>query len=95
MIVVTPLPDIDPFTVTLRVDKLTGTKGIQAASITAIDTDGKNIRNVVLGTPYGEFDAKKTLAKFQTRKNEFAYQVLLSLGLRRKASLSGLTENRL
>jgi len=75
MLIVTPLPDLDPFTVTLRVDKLTGTKGTQAVRlcrrITAIDTDGKNIRNV-------EFDAKETLVKFQTRKNEFAYQIVLN-----------------
>jgi hypothetical protein len=56
--------------VTLRTDKLTGTKDKQAASITTIDTDGKNIRNV-------EFDGKETLVSFQTRKNEFAYKIVL------------------
>ncbi len=71
MIVVTPLPDIDPFTVTLRVDKLTSIKAMQVASITAIDADGKNIRSV-------KFDTKANLVEFQTRKNEFAYQILLN-----------------
>jgi len=80
MIVVTPLPDIDPFTVTLRIDKLTGTKGATVKSVIAVDADGNNIRTV-------EFDAKRNLVSFQTRKNEFAYHILLSLGL--------LTENRL
>ncbi|MBW8040533.1 MAG: hypothetical protein FVQ85_11080 [Planctomycetes bacterium] len=70
MIVVTPLPDIDPFTVALYIEKLTGTKGTQAASITAIDTDGKKIRSV-------KFDAQNTQVQFQTRKNEFAYKIVL------------------
>jgi hypothetical protein len=69
-VVVTPLPDLEPFTVTLRTDKLTGTKGKQAVSVTAIDADGKKIRNV-------EFDGKETLLMFQTRKNEFAYKIVL------------------
>jgi len=71
MIVVTPLPDIDPFTVTLRIDKLTGTKGATVKSVIAVDADGKNIRSV-------QFDTKANLANFQTRKSEFAYQVLLN-----------------
>ena len=78
ILLITPLPDIDPFTVTLRTDKLTGTEGTQAASVTAIDADGKNIRSVVLGTPYGEFEAKRNLVRFNTRKNEFAYKIVLN-----------------
>ena len=69
-IVVTPLPGLEPFTVTLRTDKLTGTKGKQAASVTAIDANSKNIRSV-------EFDAQNTQIQFQTRKNEFAYKIVL------------------
>jgi hypothetical protein len=71
IIVVTPLPGLDTFTVTLRTDKLTGTKGKQAASVTAIDADDKNIRSV-------EFDAQNTQIQFKTRKNEFAYKIMLN-----------------
>ena len=70
IILVTPLPGLEPFTVTLRTDKLTGTKGKQAESVSAIDADSKNIRNV-------KFDGKETLVRFQTRKNEFAYKIVL------------------
>ncbi|HIJ52374.1 MAG TPA: hypothetical protein HPP66_04380 [Planctomycetes bacterium] len=70
MIVIAPLPDIDPFTVTLRIDILTGTKGTQVVSITAIDADDKNIRTV-------EFEVKRNLVTFRTRKNEFAYKIVL------------------
>jgi hypothetical protein len=69
-ITVTPLPGLEPFTVTLRADKLTGTKGKQTASVTAIDADAKKIRNV-------KFDGKETLVRFQTRKDEFAYKIVL------------------
>ena len=69
-IVVTPLPGLEPFTVTLRTDKLTGTKDKYATSISAIDADDKNIRSV-------EFDAQNTQIQFQTRKNEFAYKIVL------------------
>jgi hypothetical protein len=70
MIVVTPLPDIDPFTITLRIDKLTGSSA-QVKSVIAVDADGRNIRNV-------QFDTKANLVKFQTRKNDFAYQISLN-----------------
>jgi hypothetical protein len=73
MIVVTPLPDLDPFTVTLRIDKLTGIKDTQPASLTAIDADGNNIRTV-------EFEEKRNLVTFKTRKNEFAYMIMLKSG---------------
>jgi hypothetical protein len=69
-IVVTPLPGLEPFTVTLRTDKLTGTKDKYAASISAIDVNGKNIRSV-------KFDAQNTRIQFQTRKNDFAYKIVL------------------
>jgi len=71
IIIVTPLPDLNPFTVTLRIDKLTGTKDTQAASITAINPDGKNIRTV-------KFKVKRNLVTFKTRKNEFAYKIMLN-----------------
>ena len=69
-IVVTPLSGLEPFTVTLRTDKLTGTKNKYAASISAIDADDKKIRSV-------EFDAQNTQIQFHTRKNEFAYKIVL------------------
>jgi hypothetical protein len=69
-IIITPLPDLDPFTVTLCIDKLTGTKEMQPASITAIDADGKKIRTA-------EFKVKRNLVTFKTRKNEFAYKIVL------------------
>ena len=58
--------------ITLRTDKLTGTKAKQPASVTAVDADGKNIRSV-------EFEAKQNLLTFKTRKNEFAYKIVLNL----------------
>ncbi len=69
-IVVTPLSGLEPFTITLRTDKLTGTKDKSATSVTAIDADDKNIRNV-------KFDAQNSQVRFQTRKNEFAYKILM------------------
>jgi hypothetical protein len=70
MLIATPLPDIDPFTVTLRIDELAGSS-VQVKSVIAVDADGKNIRTV-------QFDAKRNLVSFQTRKNEFAYQISLN-----------------
>jgi hypothetical protein len=70
-LIVIPLPDIDPFTVTLRIDKLTGAEDTKVESITAIDAQERNIRSV-------EFDAKGSQVKFHTRENEFAYQILLT-----------------
>jgi hypothetical protein len=67
MIIVTPLPGIEPFTVTLRIDELAGSN-VQVKSVTAVDADGRNIRTV-------RFDMKGNLAKFQTYKNDFAYQI--------------------
>jgi len=69
-IVVTPLPDLEPFKAMLNINKLTRTKVKQAESITAIDADGKNIRNI-------EFDAQNSQIQFQTRKSEFAYKIVL------------------
>ncbi len=69
-IVVTPLPNLEPFTVILRTDKLTGTKDKYATSVAAIDAHDKNIRSV-------KFDAQNSQIQFQTRKNEFAYKIML------------------
>jgi len=71
MLIVTLLPDIDPFTVTLRTDKLADTKSATVKSVIAVDADGKNIRTV-------EFDAKGNMVSFRTRENEFAYKIMLN-----------------
>ena len=68
-VVVTPLPEIGPFTISLRMNKLTGNRGVQVKSVTVVDADGRIIRRV-------KFDTKGDILKFQTRKNEFAYRIL-------------------
>jgi len=73
LIVVTPLPDIDPFTIEMRIGKLTGTGGLRVKSISAVDSDGEKIRNV-------EFDGTADRVKFETQSKEFAYHVLLLEG---------------
>jgi hypothetical protein len=70
MIVVTPLPDIDPFTIEMRIDKLTASGGRQVKSISAVDENGIRIRDV-------EFNGSANRVKFHTRSEEFAYHVLL------------------
>ncbi len=70
MIVVTPLPDIGPFTVAIRINRLKMTGAENIKSVIAIDADGKKIRSV-------NFETKENLVSFQARKDEFAYQVLL------------------
>ena len=70
IITVTPLPDLEPFIVTLRTDKLTGAANSKIKSITAIDIDGKKIRSV-------DYNTKTNTVWFQTRKNEFAYRISL------------------
>jgi len=71
VIVVTPLPDITPFTIILRIDKLSGARNISVKSIIAVDSDGRNLRDV-------EFAAKEDVLEFQTRENEFAYHIFLN-----------------
>ena len=68
MIVVTPLPDSNSFTVTMHIDKLTGMRGAQVESVIAVDADGGVLRKV-------EFETKRNLVKFRTRKNDFGYHV--------------------
>jgi len=70
LIVVTPLPGLDPFTVSLRIERLTGPGGARAKSVLAVDAEGPHVRNV-------NFHEERDLVRFQTRKNEFAYHVLL------------------
>jgi hypothetical protein len=70
MIVVTPLPDIDPFTIEMLIDKLAAAGGRQVKSISAVDESGNIIRDV-------EFDGSANRVKFHTQSKEFAYHLLL------------------
>jgi len=65
-IAVTPLPDIGPFTVKLRPDRLPGITPIKVTSVVALDAEGGNPRNV-------DFTVRGNVVGFQTRENEFAY----------------------
>ena len=73
LIVITPLPDIDPFTIEMRIDKLTATGGLRVKSISAVDEEGEKICSV-------EFDGTAERVKFETKSKEFAYHVLLLEG---------------
>jgi len=65
-IVVTPLPDIEPFTVTLRLDRLRAGEAAKVESVVAVDSEGGRIRDV-------DFTVKGNLVQFETREDEFAY----------------------
>ena len=64
-IVVTPLPDSEPFTVKLD---LPGTAWKKVKSIIAADAEGRKIRDV-------DFTGRGNLVEFQARENEFAYVI--------------------
>jgi hypothetical protein len=68
VIVVTPLPDLDSFTVEVRFDELFDGVAAQVESIIAVDSSGGKIRDV-------EFESRSNLVKFQTRGGEFAYRI--------------------
>jgi hypothetical protein len=70
VIVVTPLPEMEPFTVGIRVDRLMGADRAVVKSAMAVDSAGKNIRHV-------GFKTEADMVKFHTRENEFAYHLLL------------------
>jgi len=72
-IVVTPLPDIEPFTIEMRIDKLITARGLRIKSISAVNENGEKIRSV-------EFDGTVDRVKFKTQSREFAYHVLLLEG---------------
>ncbi|UCE50380.1 MAG: hypothetical protein JSW47_09485, partial [Phycisphaerales bacterium] len=65
-LVVTPLPDIDPFAVGVRLSRLDGIKQIK--SVIAVDAKGEKIRNV-------QFESEANTVKFETRSGEFAYRM--------------------
>jgi uncharacterized protein YkuJ len=69
---VTPLLDVDPFTIDIRINKLS-TAGTRIKSIYAVDEDGEKIRNV-------KFDSMADRVKFRTQSKEFAYHIQLLEG---------------
>ncbi len=70
IITITPLPALEPFSITLQMDPLTGKSQRKVKSITAIDSGQTTIRPV-------DFAADGPLLQFQTQKGEFAYQILM------------------
>ena len=70
MIVVTPLPDMEPFPVAIRVERLVRPDGPAVKSVVAVDSAGRNIRQV-------DFKTKDSVVQFRTSENEFAYHLLL------------------
>ena len=69
-LIITPLPDLGPFSVALRLDKLGVPNGFAVDSVRAIDADGDTIRPVDHGDD-------GTTVTFQTRRDEFAYRLEL------------------
>ncbi|MEN6575359.1 MAG: hypothetical protein ABFD90_03365 [Phycisphaerales bacterium] len=69
-LVVTPLPELDPFFVALRPERfgLSGAAAVQ--SIVAVNAGGQEIRRV-------DFERAGDLLRFATRRDEFAYQISL------------------
>jgi len=65
-ILVTPLPDINSFTIEVRLNKLPLDDPIKIKSVTAVDEKGEKIRNV-------QFKGKADTVRFETRSGEFAY----------------------
>jgi len=73
LIVITPLPDIDPFTIEMNIEKLTAVGDLRVKSLSAVDEKGEKIRSV-------EFDGDANLLNFETQSKDFAYHVLLLEG---------------
>ncbi|NOZ22925.1 MAG: hypothetical protein GXP25_17750 [Planctomycetes bacterium] len=69
-ITVTPLPDMEPFDVTLKLDKLTGRKRVRVESVAAVNVSGKQIR--AIRPPQAG-----TALTFRTAKDDFAYRIVL------------------
>jgi len=72
-IVVTPLPEMDPFTVEVHLDKLLAVRRAGVKSIAAVGENGQTIRSV-------EFEGAPGTVKFRTAGGEFAYHLLLQEG---------------
>jgi hypothetical protein len=69
-IVVKPLPEMGPFGVGIRADRLIGADRAAVKSVIAVNPAGKNIRHVA-------FKIKANMVEFHTSENEFAYHLLL------------------
>jgi len=69
-LLVTPLPDAEPFPVTLRLDKIAGEK-VQARAVHAVDAHGKKTRDV-------EYQAVGQQLTFETTTKGLAYYISLS-----------------
>ena len=65
-LVVTPLPESEAFSVTLRLDRLTGFRARRPRSLIAVDRDGRTLRAV-------ELQQQGQAASFDARPGEFAY----------------------
>ncbi|HNS20266.1 MAG TPA: hypothetical protein PKH24_07190 [Sedimentisphaerales bacterium] len=67
-LVVTPLPQLGPFSVALRPERLGWPAGARAQSIDGVNADGEAIRRV-------DFEQMSDLLRFTTRRDEFAYRI--------------------
>ena len=67
-LVVTPLPDLGPFSIALRPDKLgiAGARSVRSAH--AIDTGGSNTRPLA-------YEQDGDILMFRTQRGEFAYRI--------------------
>ncbi len=73
MIIVTPLPEMDPFTVEVHLDKLLACSRARVKSIVAVGENGQTIRTV-------EAESTPGTVKFRTNSGEFAYHLLVQEG---------------
>ncbi len=76
---ITPLPQLGPFSVTLKPAKLGLGESDKARSVVAIDAQGRELRPV-------EFDQTDGLIRFTTRPGEFAYEMKLDIQEQPKSS---------
>jgi len=67
-LVVTPLPELGPFSVALRPERLGLSATAVARSIVAVNTSGQDTRRV-------DFEQTDGLLRFTTRRGEFAYRI--------------------
>ncbi len=67
-LVVTPLPQLPPFEITLRIPQLLGNSSDSTPSVTAVDMQGNTLRPVPC-------QYRNRQLTFKTRTNEFAYHI--------------------
>ena len=70
-VMITPLPDIEHFAITLRIAALTRRAATKVKTIWAVDTSGNRTRNV-------SFSSKSDTVEFETLKGEFGYEIRLA-----------------